>query len=308
VTGEAAVCHFRSALVLAVFVALVAGPTRAQEDVPPRVLSGTLAKVHKSGVVTLGYREASFPFSYVDADGDPLGYSIDLCRSIVESIGRAIDKPQLRTQFELVTPETRIPALLSGKVDLVCGSATDTAERRKQVAFSPITFFTGTKLMVRRDSGLRSIANLTGKVIVVTAGTTNASAILLVNEKRKLGISLVTAPDHERSYQMVVEGKADAFASDEILLYGLIARHAAQREFIVVGDFLSYDPYALMFRRDDPQLAEVVRQTFRDLAEDRDLIEIYHRWFIRRTPSGERLNLPINAQLLEVFRALGMPE
>ena len=297
-----------STLILAVVAALVARPSCAQDDAPLRLLSGTLAKVHKSGVVTLGYREASFPFSYVDAGGDPLGYSIDLCRSIVESIGRAIDKPQLRTQFEVITPETRIPALLAGKVDLVCGSATDTAERRRQVAFSPITFFTGTKLMVRRDAGVRSIANLAGKVVVVSAGTTNENAITLVNEKRKLGISVVTAPDLEQSYQMFLDGKANAFASDEILLYGQIARHAAQREFIVVGDFLSYDPYGIMFRRDDPQFAEVVQGTFRELAESRDLIEIYHKWFIRRTPTGERLNLPINAQLLEVFRALGMPE
>jgi ABC-type amino acid transport substrate-binding protein len=295
-------------LVLAGVVALVVQPAAAQQEAPVRLLAGTLAKVSNSGVVTLGYREASFPFSYVDARGDPLGYSIDLCGSIVESIKRAIDKPQLRTRFELVTPETRIPALVSGKVDLVCGSATDTAERRKQVAFSPITFFTGTKLMVRRNSGIKSIANLSGKVIVVTAGTTNQNAVMFVNEKRRLEINVVTAPDHEQSYQMVVDGKADAFATDEILLYGLIARHAAQREFIVVGEFLSYDPYGLMFRREDPQFTEVVQATFRELAESRELMEIYHRWFIRRTPGGERLNLPINAQLLEVFRALGMPE
>ena len=208
----------------------------------------------------------------------------------------------------MVTPETRIPALTSGKVDLVCGSATDTAERRKQVAFSPITFFTGTKLMVKRNSGVKSIADLKGKVIVAAAGTTNLNAVILVNEKRKLGINIVTAPDLEQSYAMVAEGRADAFASDEVLLYGLIARHLAQREFIVVGDFLSYDPYGIMFRRDDPQLNEVVRTTFQELAESRDLLEIYHKWFIRRTPSGERLNLPMSAQLQQVFRALGMPE
>src|SRR6476659_8158125 len=138
-SGEAAVRHTISALVLAGLVALVAHPVTAQTgEAPVRRLSGTLANVRNSGVITLGYREASFPFSYVDARGAPLGYSIDLCTTIVESIRRAIDKPQLRTQFELVTPETRIPALVSGKVDLVCGSATDTAERRKQVAFSPI--------------------------------------------------------------------------------------------------------------------------------------------------------------------------
>ena len=271
-------------------------------------LSGTLAKVHNSGVITLGYREASFPFSYINASREPLGYSIDLCKAIVNAVAQAIDEPRLRTRFELVTPETRIPALTSDKVDLVCGSSTDTVERRKQIAFSPITFFTGTKLMVRRNSRLKSIGDLKGKVVVVAAATTNLSAVTLVNDKRKLGINIVTATDIEQSYGLFVEGKADAFASDEVLLYGLIARHQMQRDFIVVGDFLSYDPYGLMFRRDDPQLNDVVRTAFHELAESRDLLEIYHKWFIRRTPTGERLNLPMNAQLRQVFAALGMPE
>jgi glutamate/aspartate transport system substrate-binding protein len=162
--------------------------------------------------------------------------------------------------------------------------------------------------MVRRSSRVRSIADLKGNVVVVTAGTTNQNAIILVDEKRKLGIRIVTTPEHEQSYEMVVAGKADAFASDEVLLYGLIARHAAQREFIVVGDFLSYDPYGIMFRRDDPELGEVVQTTFRELAESRDLLEIYHKWFVRRTPGGARLDLPMNPQLQQVFRALGLPE
>jgi glutamate/aspartate transport system substrate-binding protein len=281
---------------------------RAQEELAAGPLHGTLGKVSSSGVVGIGYREASFPFSYLDVNNKPIGYSIDLCMAIVEEIGQAIDKPQVRARFTLVTPESRIPTLLSGKIDLVCGSATDTAERRKQVAFSPTTFVTGTKLMVKRGSGLRSINDLKGKTVVVTAGTTNEQVIRDVNDKRGLGIKVVAAPDHEQSYRMVVDGNADAFATDDVLLYGLIARHSAQQQFIVVGDYLSYDPYGLMFRRDDPQLADVVQNTFLKLAESRDLMELYHRWFIRRTPTGERLNLPMNAQLTEIFRALGVPE
>ena len=288
--------------------ALLIGNAAVAQDIAVERLGGTLAKARNSGVITLGYREASFPFSYLDADHQPLGYSLDLCKSIVEAIARVIDVPQLRTEFVLVTPETRIPELLSGRVDLACGSATETVERKKQVAFSPTMFVTGTKLMVKRSSGIKSIADLKGKTIVATAGTTNQQAVEAINDKRKLGINLVTAPDHEQSYGMVVNGKADAFASDEVLLYGLIARHAAQREFIVVGDYLSYDPYGIMFRRDDPQLNEVVVSTFRELADSGDLAEIYHKWFIRRTPTGERLNLPMSPHLREIFRALGMPE
>jgi glutamate/aspartate transport system substrate-binding protein len=294
---------------LVVVGALLLGASAASaQDIAAERLSGTLAKARNSGVITLGYREASFPLSYVDADHHPLGYSLDLCKSIVEAIARVIDVPQLRTEFVLVTPETRIPELLSGRVDLACGSATETVERKKQVAFSPTMFVTGTKLMVKRNSGIKSITDLKGKTIVATAGTTNQQAVEAINDKRKLGINLVTAPDHEQSYGMVVNGKADAFASDEVLLYGLIARHAAQRDFIVVGDYLSYDPYGIMFRRDDPQLNDVVVSTFRELADSGDLAEIYHKWFIRRTPTGERLNLPMNTSLQEVLRMLGTTE
>jgi glutamate/aspartate transport system substrate-binding protein len=286
-------------------MALLIGNAAVAQDIAVERLGGTLAKARNSGVITLGYREASFPFSYLDADHRPLGYSLDLCKSIVEAMASAIDVPQLRTAFVMVTAETRIPELLSGKVDLVCGSATETVERKKLVAFSPTMFVTGTKLMVKRTSGIKSIADLKGKIVVATAGTTNQQAVAAINDKRKLGINLMTAPDHEQSYGMVVDGKADAFASDEVLLYGLIARHAAQREFIVVGDYLSYDPYGIMFRRDDPQLNELVQSTFRQLADSGDLAEIYHRWFIRRTPTGERINLPMNTQLQEVLRILG---
>jgi glutamate/aspartate transport system substrate-binding protein len=290
----------------ATLAAVLSQSAAAQEqETAANRLTGTLAKVRTSGVITIGYRAASFPFSYLDRANNPIGYSIDLCNAIINEVARAVDKPQLRIEFELVTPETRIPALVSGKVDMVCGSATDNVERRKLVAFSPTTFVTGAKLMVRRNSGIKSIAGLKEKVIVVTAGTTGAEAVASINDKQKLGIRIVSVAEHEQAYTTMVDGKADAFANDDVLLYGMIARHAAQREFIVVGDYLSYDPIGIMFRRDDPQFKDVVDSTFRELADSRDLLEIYHKWFIRRTPTGERLNLPISTRLTEVFRILG---
>lgn len=290
-------------------VAMLASAVIAQEqEQPVRQLAGTLKKIENAGSVAIGYREASFPLSYLDPKGNPIGYSIDLCRAIVDQIGREIDKSGLRIEFVLVTSETRIPALLSDKIDFECGSTTNNVERQKQVAFSPIMFVTGTKLMVRRGSGIRSYRDLKGKVVVVTSGTTNEQAIKRLDEKQKLGMNVVAARDHDASYNLVVDHKADAFATDDVLLYGFIARHQAQREFIVVGDYLSYDPYGIMFRKDDPQLKGVVETTFRRLAESRDLLEIYHRWFIRRTPTGERLNLPMNAQLEDVFHVLGLEE
>jgi glutamate/aspartate transport system substrate-binding protein len=287
--------------------AATAGSAQEQEQSALQ-LKGTLQKVDRTGVVTIGYREASFPLSYVDAKGQAFGYSIDICRAIVEEISREIDNPRIKIEYAAVTPESRIPAVTSGKIDLECGSTTSTIERQKQVAFSPLIFVAGTKLMVKRGSGIRSYKDLKGKVVVVTAGTTNEQVMKRLNQQFNVGMNIVSARDHEESYSMVANGNAAAFATDDILLYGLIARHRSQRELIVVGDLLSYDPYGIMFRKDDPQLNDAVQRTFRQLAESRDILEIYHRWFIRRTPTGEQLNLPMSPQLEESFRVLGLGE
>jgi ABC-type amino acid transport substrate-binding protein len=296
----------RALILAALLIAVGATGSRAQEqEQSAEKLTGTLAKVNRSGTMTLGYREASFPFSYLGPGNTPMGYSIDLCQAIVDEVGREIDK-SVKVDYVAVTPETRQAAVVSGKIDLECGSTTNNVERQKQVAFSPIMFVTGTKLMVHRRAGIRSYKDLNGKVVVVTAGTTNEQVMKRLNEKFKLGANVISARDHEESYSLVADGKADAFATDDILLYGLIARHNAQRELIVVGDFLSYDPYGIMFRKDDPQLNQLVVRTFQGLAESRDLLEYYHKWFIRKTPTGERINLPIGPQLEEIFHVLGV--
>src|SRR5262245_28661134 len=224
-------------------------------------LEGTLAKVERTNAITLGYREASFPLSYVSKAG-PVGYSIDLCLAVVDEIKREIDKTDTTINFTLVTSETRSPAVNSGEDDIECGSTTANKERSKEVAFSPIMYVTGTKLLVKRKSGYRSYRNLAGKVVVVTAGTTNEAALKALNEKNKLGMNIISARDHEESYSLVASGKAEAFATDDVLLYGLIARHKADADLMVVGEFPSFDPYGLMFRRDDPQMAQAVHRAF----------------------------------------------
>lgn len=293
-------------------LACLCGPAAAQPAVTgggedPTSFEGTLKKVHDAGVVTLGYREASFPFSYL-AGQRPVGYAIDLCLHVVEEIRKELDDPAINVAFAKVTPETRIPELVAGKIDLECGSTTANKDRETQVAFSPITFVAGTKLMVKRASAYRSYRDLAGKTVVVTAGTTNEKALRALNDKNKLGINIVTQPDHEQSYAMAASGQADAFATDDALLYGLIARHRAQDDLMVVGNFLSYDPYGLMYRKDDPQLARAVGRAFQSMADERNLFEAYHRWFERRTPTGEEIDLPMSPQLTEVFRAMGMED
>jgi glutamate/aspartate transport system substrate-binding protein len=267
-------------------------------------LSPTLANIKSTHVVRLGYRESSPPFSFLDQANRPIGYSLELCEAIVDEIGVEVDDSNLRIDYVKVTSDDRIPAVVQNKIDLECGSTTANAERGKQVAFSPLMFVAGTKLMVPKASPISVPNDLKGKTVVVTKGTTNEQAMHAIDKKLTLGLNIVTSPDHEQSYQMLVDGKADAFATDDILLYGLIARHKAQDKFRVTGEYLSYDPYGIMFRKGEPQLNAVVERAFRKLGSNRDLIPLYNKWFVSRLPTGEKLNVAISPQLEEAFKVL----
>ena len=295
----------RKQWLLACALTLLSGLAAAQGD---DQLSGTLKKIHDTGTVTLGIRTSSSPFSYLNAKGQPIGYSVDLCRAIVDEISNEIGGQTPAIKYLAVTSESRIGDLLSGKIDLECGSTTNNLERQRQVAFSPVIFVSGTKVMVRKAAPIKSFRDLKGKTMVATTGTTNEATLRQLNEQFGLGLTLLSARDHAESYQILASGKADAFALDDVLLYGLIAKNQGQAEFTVIGDFLSYDPYGIMYRKDDPQMAAVVNRAFRELAESRELEYIYRRWFLRKLPGGERLNLPMSAQLRELFEMLGLPE
>ncbi|MFZ0763675.1 amino acid ABC transporter substrate-binding protein [Bradyrhizobium sp.] len=267
-------------------------------------LSSTLAAIKSRHTVHLGYRESSPPFSFLDQANRPIGYSLELCQAVVDEIGVEVDDPGLKIEYVKVTSDDRIPAVVQGKIDLECGSTTANAERSKQVAFSPLMFVAGTKLMVPKDSTISAPKDLQGKTVVVTRGTTNEQAMHALDKKFSLGLNIVTASDHEQSYQMLVDGKAAAFATDDILLYGLIARHKSQDKFHVVGDYLSYDPYGIMFRKGEPQLKEVVERAFRKLGTNHDLVPLYNKWFVSRLPTGERMNVAISPQLEDAFKTL----
>jgi glutamate/aspartate transport system substrate-binding protein len=267
-------------------------------------LSPTLSAIKTAHTVRLGYRESSPPFSFLDQANRPIGYSLELCEAIVEEIGVEVDDPNLKIAYVKVTSDDRIDAVLQNKIDLECGSTTANAERGKRVAFSPLMFVAGTKLMVPKASSVQSLTDLKGKTIVVTKGTTNEQAIQAADKKSALGLTIVVGADHEQSYQMLVDGKADAFATDDILLSGLIVRHKAQDKFRVTGDYLSYDPYGIMFRKGEPQLTAVVERAFRKLGSNHDLIPLYNKWFLSRLPTGEKLNVAISPQLEDAFKVL----
>jgi len=286
-------------LFAAVALASAAVAAQAQE------LTGTLAKVRASGTIAIGYRESSVPFSFLNTRKEPIGYSIELCRSLVSAIEDAVDK-SLAIKWVPVTSDSRIDAVVNGQVDLECGSTTNNLERQKRVSFSPTMFVSGTKVLVRKGSPIKSFRDLAGKKVAVTAGTTNEKTLRDLSAKFKLGIDLLVARDHAESFGLVKSGQADAFATDDVLLYGLIAQDAARASYEVVGDFLSYDPYGIMYRKDDPQLNKVVVDAFQVLAEDGEIERQYKRWFLRKLPTGESIDLPMSAQLQTIIQTMSV--
>jgi glutamate/aspartate transport system substrate-binding protein len=280
---------------------IIAG-ARAQE------LAGTLKKIHDTGTISLGYRANSIPFSYLDKAGEAIGYSLDLCNAVVGDVAEELEGLEPKIVYRKVTAENRIPAVERGEVDLECGSTTANFQRKKEVAFSPILFVAGTKLLVARQSGIESYLDLRGRTVVVTAGTTNAAAVRAISDRQNLGIHIITGNDHDESFALLIAGKAAAFATDDVLLYGLVAARKVGKLYHVVGDYLSYEPYGLMYRKDDPEFAALVDRTFGRLARSRELVQLYNKWFQTRLPGGEALDLPMSPQLEEIFRVEGVPD
>ena len=296
------------AFVAAACTLLAASPALAQRTGALTVTwsSPTLKRIDETGIVRLGHRVSSPPFAFLDAKKQPVGYSLDICEVVVDEIAREVGKA-LTVEFRPVTPENRIELVRSGAVDLECGSTTNSADRRKVVGFSPTMFVTGTKLLVRRGSGIRTLRDLEGKTVVLTRGTVQETSVPKLVERQKLSIKFIFGADHNESFQALASGKADAFANDDVQLYGMLAETRSGSDFRVVGDFLTYADYALMLRKDDPEFAEVVERAFHKLAGSREIVAIYERWFTKPLPSGERLNLPMSPHLEELFSVQGLP-
>jgi glutamate/aspartate transport system substrate-binding protein len=303
-------------LVLAVWSC---GGARAQDDV---LLSGTLKTINDRGTILIGYRDSAPPFSFLNPGRQPIGFSLDLCHGIAEDVARALHRELLeadapawqsgvRIAYVLVSAEERLPKLMSGAIDLECGSTTANTERAKSVAFSPVFFLAGTKLLVPLVNGRPAVSSyreLAGHSVVVGAGTTNAAAIHRLATTVSPPINVTELPSLNAAYDMLAAGKADAFASDDILLAGFVATRPDGKRFGIAGDYLSYEPYAIGFRRDDPGFASLVRDSFSRMAADGRLDRWYKRWLMDRLPNGETLNVPMSPALAEMYRALGQPD
>jgi glutamate/aspartate transport system substrate-binding protein len=298
--------HTRTALAV-LALAVAAAPAIAQD------LTGTLKKIKDSGTITIGHRETSIPFSYLDEKQQPIGYSMDICAAVVEEVKKELSLTSLNVKYNPVTSQTRIPLMANGTIDLECGSTTNTLTRQKQVSFAPITFITGTKLLVKKSSKVKSYRDLKGKTVVVTQGTTNERIIKALSDKENLGIRFLNAKDHAESFLTVESGRAIAFSMDDILLYGLVAKAKNPKDFDVVGDYLSYDPYGLMFRTNDDAFGVVVRRAIARLFGEPGqcngpLKAIYKKWFVDPLPSGEKMGVPMSQLLETVCRTNALPD
>ena len=292
----------KSFAAVAAIAVLAAAPALAQE------LTGTLKKIKDSGTITIGHRETSIPFSYLDDKQQPIGYSMDICAAVVEEVKKELGLATLAVKYNPVTPQTRIPLMANGTIDIECGSTTNTLTRQKQVGFAPVTFITGTKLLVKKSSKVKSYKDLKNKTVVVTQGTTNERIIKALSDKDNLNIKFLNAKDHGESFLTVESGRAVAFSMDDILLYGLIAKAKQPKDFEVVGDYLSYDPYGMMYRKGDEDFGLVIRRSIAKLMASGDINKLYNKWFLEKLPSGETMGVPMSPLLKAAITLNALPD
>ncbi|MEN9867964.1 MAG: hypothetical protein RL748_3554 [Pseudomonadota bacterium] len=254
----------------------------------------TLGKIRDSKTITIAHREASLPFSYFDENKKPVGYSMDLCLKIADAVKRELKLKQLDVLFVPVTPSTRIGALVEGKADLECGSTTNNAERRKQVAFTIPHFMAASRMLVRADSGIKNWNDLKNKRVVTTKGTTSVKLISARDKGLSMAMQLLEANDHAESFAKVERKEADAFPIDDVLLFGLRAKAKKPGDFVIVGDPLSAEPYAIMLRRDDAPFKALVDKEMARIISDGELHKIYDKWFTKSIPPGGiNMNMPM---------------
>ena len=262
-----------------------------------------LDRIKAKGGITLAHRESSSPFSYLDADKKPVGYALELCQRLAEAVKKKLGMSVLRIDYLMVTPSTRMSAIAEGKADLECGSTTNNAERRQQVAFTVPHYITGARYVVRADSPINVLGQFEGKKLVSTKGTTVLKAIDKANRDQLLRINILEAADHERAMQMVEAGEADGFAMDDVLLYALIAGRTDPSKFKVVGKFLTIEPLAIMLSKDDPEFKRVIDDEMKHLINSREAYKLYDRWFIQPIPpKNTSLNLPMNYLLKDFWK------
>jgi glutamate/aspartate transport system substrate-binding protein len=266
-------------------------------------LTGTLKKVKDTGTITIGYRDSSIPFSYLDDNQKPIGFAIDICRLIVDAVKSELKLDKLNVEYSPVTSSTRIPLLANGTIDLECGSTTNNPERLKQVAFTNTHFLTATRFVSKKANKLDSIDALKGKSVASSSGTTNIKQLTEANAARNLGINIIPAKEHAETFLMVETDRAVAGVLDDILLASFVAGSKDPSAYVLSTDaFSKPEPYGIMLRKDDPAFKKMVDAATSALYRSADGQKLYDKWFMQKIPpKGLNLNTPIGAELKHAF-------
>ena len=267
-----------------------------------QALDGTLKKIKDSGKITLGVRESSSPFSFLDDNQKVVGYSIDLCMKVVDALKTDLKMPNLQVEMLPVTSATRIPLMANGTIDMECGSTTNNLERQQQVAFLDTTFVTANRFVSKKSSDLKTLADLKGKTLVSTSGTSNLKEVVEINGQKNLGINIVPAAEHPAAFAMVETDRAQAFAMDDILLYGLVANSKSPSTYVISPEAISIQPYGIMVRKGDPAFKKAADDAIVAVFKSGEINKIYAKWFLSPIPPKNiNLNVPMSDQLKKVI-------
>lgn len=277
--------------------ALLAAPAQAQ-------FTGTLQKIKESGVIHLGGRDASFPFSYkIGSNPTPIGFSADLCAKVVDAVKARLALPQLKVEYTMVTPSNRVPLVQNGTIDLECSTTTNTAARASQVEFAPSHFVAGIAVAVRKDSGITSLAQLDGKTIATVTGSTAIQLLRGYRKSEKVTLTEVSARDTSETFLLLSSGRAAAMVLEDAQLAGLIATSGKPDDFTILPERLRDEPYGFMFRKDDPQFKALVDETLTAVMKSGQIDALYTKWFMQPVPpAGANLNLPMSQALRNLYQ------
>jgi glutamate/aspartate transport system substrate-binding protein len=277
--------------------ALVVGGALCAQD-----LTGTLKKAKDTGSFTLGYRESSIPFSYLDDKQQPIGYAMDLCMKVFDAVKSELKMPNLKLNLQSVSSSNRIPLLQNGTIDLECGSTTNSVERQKQVAFGPTYFVINVTAGVKKASGIKRLTDLAGKTVSTTSGTTAVPLLKEFEKAKNIEIKTIYGKDHAESFLLLVQDRSSAFVMDDILVAGEIANSASPGDFTILTDSLRTEPYSMMLRKDDPQFKALVDKTIGAVMKSGQINAIYAKWFTSPIPpKGINLNFPQTQAIKDAF-------
>ena len=289
--------RFAPVIIALLLSAALIAPAAAQD------LTGTLKKVKETGAFTVGFRESSIPFSYLDDKQQPIGYAMDLCMRVVDAVKADLKMPNLKVNLQPVTSSNRIPLLQNGTIDMECGSTTNSVQRQQQVAFGPTYFVINVTAAVKKSSNINAIAELNGKTVSTTSGTTSVPLIKSYEKTKNVTVKEIYGKDHGESFLLLADDRAAAFIMDDILLAGQVANSKNPGDYKILPDVLRTEPYSMMLRKDDPQFKALVDKTVGGIMKSGEIEKIYAKWFTSPVPpKGINMNFAMTPPIREAFK------